>query len=251
MKTGSLSLVKVTTSRRLTSVVRAKRTRGSRSYGLPTRPARALPPRECVRSRTVAVSGVQLRGIDGRNTSRAQRRRRAAPQPIGHLDLYRAEVPRAVDRLGQRRAHGSQPRGLLVEVPGCDQMETGGLGLPCGPHAAVALLWGRRRKPPGRSREGRQCPSLRAPRTSRGGQACRCPGALDGECNHAEAREALAGRRAPGVVKAGHQPLLRTARSRVRRGGRAAGASVRDERLGSTHSGRPAAGSRPFHPRRR
>ena len=74
-------------------------------------------------SRSVAVGGVQLRGVDGRNTSRAQRRRRAAPQPIGHLDLYWAQVQRAVDRLGQRRAHGSQPRGLLVEVPGRNQME--------------------------------------------------------------------------------------------------------------------------------
>ena len=129
--------------------------------------------RASMSSRSVAVGGVQLRGVDGRNTSRAQRRRRAAPQSIGHLDLYWAQVQRAVDRLRQRRAHGLQPRGLLVEVPGRNQTErvwSCPLELPRAARSSSA-------------RWGREAPTVPKPEganegaSSRGGQACRCPSA--------------------------------------------------------------------------
>ena len=80
------------------------------------------------------------------------------------------------------------------------------------------------------------------------------PVALQGAvaCKHAERREAFVDRRAPGVLKAGHQRLLRAEAP-----GQAASEEVRllgvvlsrgDARLGSTRSSRPAAAGRPSRP---
>eukprot|EP00964_Phaeocystis_antarctica_P002261 scaffold1169_cov63-Phaeocystis_antarctica.AAC.2 len=149
--------------------LRAKRTRrrGSRPWDLLLVPLSRVAPRASVSALSPCSCGpgVQLRGVDGRNTSRAKRRRRAAPQLIGHLDLYWAELPRAVDRLGQGRAHGSQPRGLLVEVPRRDQTERL-WSCPAGPKRQQLC-----------SRAGG--PTVPKPEgtLSRGGQACRCPSA--------------------------------------------------------------------------
>ena len=130
--------------------------------------------RVCPVSFCLAAVGVQLRGVDGgdasRDASRAERWRRAAPQPIGLLGLDWAEVPRAVDRLAQvRRAHGSQPRRLLVEVPARDHTGRGsGGGCPAEPicpcssssSSSSSSLTGPRRRA-GRSEgrsEGRSAP---------------------------------------------------------------------------------------------